>query len=151
MDTMSIHFCLLCKLFLLTSIYYGVILVLRKWVINMTQGERIRKLRKQIGFTLEKFGKTLGVGKAAISNIENGNRNLTEQMALSICREFRVNYFWLMEGKGEMFSGTPQSVVDEIAEDYKLDDLDKKIIEKYLELSDEQRRTIKDYLKSIFT
>ena len=117
----------------------------------MTQGDRIRELRKRLGLTLEKFGKTLGVGKTAISNIENGNRNLTEQMALSICREFRVNYFWLTDGKGEMFAGTPQSVVDEIAEDYKLDDIDKKIIEVYLNLSAEDREVIKKYLKNIFT
>lgn len=50
-----------------------------------------------------------------------------------------------------MFTGTPQTVVDELAEDYDLDDLDKKIIEKYLELDAEKRKILKDYLKSIFT
>jgi len=30
-----------------------------------------------------------------MSNIENGNRNLTEQMTKSICREFGVDYMWL--------------------------------------------------------
>ncbi|HJC16019.1 MAG TPA: helix-turn-helix domain-containing protein [Candidatus Fusicatenibacter intestinigallinarum] len=117
----------------------------------MTQGQRVRELRKALDLTLEKFGNSLGVGKTAISKIEKGENNLTEQMAKAICREFRVNYFWLTEGKGEMFSGTPQDVVDEIAEDYHLDDIDKKIIEKYLELSPEQRQIIKEYLKSIFT
>lgn len=117
----------------------------------MTQGQRVRELRKALDLTLEKFGNSLGVGKTAISKIEKGENNLTEQMAKAICREFRVNYFWLTEGKGEMFSGTPQDVVDEIAEDYHLDDIDKKIIEKYLELSAEQRQIIKEYLKSIFS
>lgn len=113
--------------------------------------DRIKELRKMLGLSQDAFGKKLGVTGTAVSRIEKGERALTEQMALSICREFRVNYFWLTEGKGEIFTGTPQSVVDEIAEDYKLDDIDKKIIEKYLELSEEQRQTIKDYLKSIFT
>ena len=49
-----------------------------------------------------------------------------------------------------MFTTTPESVVDELAEDFKLDEMDKKIIEKYLELSDEQRAVIKQHLKSIF-
>ena len=53
--------------------------------------------------TLEKFGEPLGVGKTAISNIEKGNRNLTDQMAISICREFNVNENWLRTGEGEMF------------------------------------------------
>ena len=47
--------------------------------------------------------KLLGVGKTAISNIENGNRNLTEQMILSISREYNVNQEWLRTGSGEMF------------------------------------------------
>lgn len=69
----------------------------------MTQGERVREVRKSLGLTLEKFGARLGVTKVAISNIEKGNRNLTEQMAKSICREFNVDYGWLTTGSGEMF------------------------------------------------
>lgn len=72
-------------------------------VITMTQGERVKEIRKSIGLTLEKFGEPLGVGKTAISNIEKGNRNLTDQMAISICREFNVNETWLRTGEGEMF------------------------------------------------
>lgn len=117
----------------------------------MTQGERVRELRKFLNLTLEKFGKSLGVGKTAISKIENNERKLTEQMILSICREFRVNYFWLTEGKGDMFTDTPESVIDEIAEDYNLDAIDKKMLEKYLSLSKEERDVIKNFFKDIFT
>lgn len=69
----------------------------------MTQGERVKEVRKSLGLTLEKFGEKLGVGKTAISNIEKGNRNLTEQMTKSICREYGVDYIWLTSGEGEMF------------------------------------------------
>lgn len=113
--------------------------------------DRIKELRKALGLSQDSFGKRLGVTGTAISRYEKGERSLTEQMALSICREFRVNYYWLMNGDGEMFTGTPQSVVDEIAEDYALDDIDKKIIEKYLELTSDQRQVIKEYLKNIFS
>ena len=116
----------------------------------MTQGERVKKIRKSLELTLEKFAQPLGVGKTAISKIEKDQVNLTDQMAKSICLAFNVNYYWLTEGKGDMFTGTPESVVDEIAEDYHLDDIDKKIIERYLELSDKQRQVIKEYIKSIF-
>ena len=112
--------------------------------------ERLKNLRKELKMNQEEFGRRLGVSNTAISKLEKGERNITEQMVLSICREFRVNYFWLTEGKGDMFVGTPKDVVDEIAEDYNLDDLDKKIIQKYLELNAEQRKVLKDYLKSIF-
>ncbi|HJB06561.1 MAG TPA: helix-turn-helix domain-containing protein [Candidatus Enterocloster faecavium] len=69
----------------------------------MTQGERIKEIRKYLDLTMEKFGERLGVGKTAISKLENNERNLTDQMAVSICREFDVNETWLRTGEGEMF------------------------------------------------
>lgn len=68
--------------------------------------ERIKELRKALGLTLEKFGARLGVGKTAISSIEHGVNNVTEQMIKSICREFNVDYIWLTTGEGEMFRQT---------------------------------------------
>lgn len=117
----------------------------------ITLKERLKELRNQLHLSQTDFGKRLGVTSAAISRIEKGDRGITEQMILSICREFRVNYFWLTEGRGDIFTGTPQTVVDELAEDYDLDDIDKKIIEKYLALDPSKRTIIKEYLKSIFT
>lgn len=117
----------------------------------MSTSERLRQLRKDLGMSQEEFGRRIGFSNTAISKLEKNERNLTERTAKSICREFRVNYFWLTEGKGDIFTGTPESMVDEIAEDYNLDDIDKKIIEKYLELSADQRQVLKEYLKSIFT
>lgn len=113
--------------------------------------ERIKELRKVLNLSQDSFGKRLGVTGTSISRIEKGERSLTEQMALAICREFRVDYYWLTTGYGNMFTGTPETIIDEIAEDYGLDDIDKKILEKYLNLSVEQRKILKDYLKSIFT
>ena len=82
--------------------------------MQMTQGERVKEIRKSLGLTLEKFGEKLGVKKGAISAIENNNRNLTEQMAKSICREYNVNYDFLTYGDGEMFDDLPQTVIDEL-------------------------------------
>lgn len=71
----------------------------------MTVGERIRMIRKSecVSLTLDKFSARLGVTRAAMSNIENGNRALTDQMFKSICREFNVNESWLRDGIGEPF------------------------------------------------
>lgn len=81
---------------------------------NMTQGERVKEIRKALGLTLEKFGEPLGVGKTAISNIEKGNRNLTEQMTKSICREYSVDYMWLTTGDGEMFMESDDDFMEKI-------------------------------------
>ena len=69
----------------------------------MEEGQRVRELRKELGLTLEKFGKPLGVTKTTISRIEKGQNAVTSQMLKSICREFNVNENWLRTGEGEMF------------------------------------------------
>ena len=65
--------------------------------------ERIKQLRKELGLTLDKFGEKIGVGKTAISKIENGDRSVTDQMFKSICREFNVREEWLRTGELPMF------------------------------------------------
>lgn len=69
----------------------------------MTQGERVKELRKSLNYTLDKFGGKLGVQKSAISKIEKGDNNLTDQMLKAICREFDINEEWLRTGEGEMY------------------------------------------------
>ena len=112
--------------------------------------ERLKFLRETLGLSQDDFGKRIGSARNTIANYEIGRRSPSNTVVKAICREFRVNYFWLTEGVGDIFVGTPQSVVDELAEDYNLDDIDKRIIEKYLEMGPEQRKVLKDYLKSIF-
>ena len=113
--------------------------------------ERIKFLRETLRLGQEEFGKRIGSARNTIANYELGRRNPSNTVLNAICKTFRVNYFWLTDGKGDMFTGTPESVVDEIAEEYNLDDIDKKIIERYLELSEKQRQVIKEYIKSIFS
>lgn len=104
----------------------------------MTQGERIREARNTLGLTLEKFGDRLGVTKVAISNIEKGNRNLTEQMTKAICREFNVDYMWLTTGDGEMFIDNDDDFIERIDRIMAGEDEARKNLFKFmLELSDD--------------
>ena len=53
--------------------------------------ERLKQLRSVLNITLEEFGKKVGITRSAVGRLEKGERNLTEQMIISICREFKVN------------------------------------------------------------
>lgn len=66
--------------------------------------ERIRLLRKHLGLTADAFGEAIGIVRSAVSNIESGRRQPTNQLITSICREFNVNEGWLRTGEGEMFN-----------------------------------------------
>ena len=76
--------------------------------------ERIKELRKIKNMTLEAFGAKVGVTRAAVSNIENCRSNPSDQLILSICREFGVSEQWLRYGTGEMFP--PRTRAQEIAD-----------------------------------
>lgn len=115
----------------------------------MTQGERIKAIRKELGLTLEKFGEKLGVTKTTISRIEKGVNNLTDQMARSICREYNVDYDYLMYGEGDVFTNLPKTIVDELCMQFDLDDFDRAVVEMYLDLPAELRQAIKARVKDM--
>lgn len=116
----------------------------------MTQGERVREIRKALGLTLEEFGEKVGVKKQTVSRIENGVNNITDQMSISICREFNVNYDYLIYGDGDMFDNVPQTILDELCQQYDLDDLDRQIIDLYVSFPKELRGEIKKRIREKF-
>lgn len=80
----------------------------------MTQGERVREVRKTLGLTLEKFGEKIGMKKNSVSQIENGKNNVTDANVKAICREFNVDYIWLTTGEGEMFVDSDDDFIEKI-------------------------------------
>ncbi|NCU30403.1 XRE family transcriptional regulator [Candidatus Saccharibacteria bacterium] len=112
--------------------------------------DRVKSLREALGLSQEAFGDKIGVTRASISNIEKGSRNMSDQTVKSICREFNVNYAWLTEGLGDMFSDLPETLLDEVADEYNLDTLDKELVKRYMQLPEEKRAVIKDFLQSVF-
>lgn len=112
--------------------------------------ERIKELRDALGITLEEFGSRLGVTRTAISRLERGNRGVTDQMAISICREFGVNEQWLRTGEGEMFEQTRASVLDRLSTEYDLSREQRSVIEAFLDLDPQERDVILKYVHNVF-
>lgn len=65
--------------------------------------ERLKSIRKTLKLSQDAFADRLGMKGSSVSLLENGQRNLTEQVIKSVCREFNVDYIWFTTGKGEMF------------------------------------------------
>lgn len=104
----------------------------------MTQGERIREVRKALGLTLEKFGEKIGMKKNSVSQLENGKNSVTEQVVKAICHEYNVDYMWLTTGDGEMFIDTDDDFIERIDRIMAGEDEARKSLFKFmLELSDE--------------
>ena len=83
----------------------------------MTQGERVKEIRKALGLTLEKYCNEIVLKKNSVSQIENGVNELTEANLMAICRADwhgnLVNENWLRTGDGKMFLSPTRE--DEIA------------------------------------
>ena len=110
---------------------------------------QIKLLRKELGLTMQEFGKNLGVSKSAISNIENGYNSLTDQMISSICNAYNVNEEWLRNGSGEMFVESSDSLIEKIVSEFPLDKLSQTILRTYIELEPKEREVFNHVMKII--
>ena len=115
----------------------------------MTQGERIREVRKTLGLTLEKFGEKIGMKKNSVSQLENGKNSVTEQVVKAICREYNVDYMWLTTGDGEMFIDNDDDFIERIDRIMAGEDEARKNLFKFmLELSDEDIHALEHLMQS---
>ena len=65
--------------------------------------DRIKKIRKELDLTQQKFADKLGVQRNTIAMYEMGRTLPSDAIMRSICHEFNVNEDWLRTGQGEMF------------------------------------------------
>lgn len=114
----------------------------------MTQGERVREVRKSFGLTLEKFGDRIGLKKNSVSQIENGKNELTDGNTLAICREYNVSEEWLRAGNGEMFIKPDTFSLDEFAKARGATELELEIMKAYFELDPDIRKAVIEHFKT---
>lgn len=112
-----------------------------------TIGERIKRIRKEAGLSMATFGKRIGVNSSSVAKWETGENNPSERTLKLICSEFHINYLWLTKGEGEMYSNLGETILEMLVDEYPPTDLDKKIMEMYLMLTDEQRAGIHAFVQ----
>lgn len=110
---------------------------------------RIRKVRSYFGFNQKEFSQKINIGSSTLAMLETGQRAIKDIHISQICSVFNVNEHWLRTGEGEMFEENDDTIISELVKEYQLDDLDKKILEHYLQLSEEDRKAIKNYVFSL--
>ena len=112
-----------------------------------TLKERLKELRRLLGINQKKFGENIGVSTSAISRLESGDINFTEQMIITICREFNVNRAWFVEGVGDMFVDLPDTILDELSLQFDLTEEEKELVSDFCKLPKEQRAVIVSFLR----
>ena len=110
----------------------------------MTLGERIKRVRKALDLTQQEFADRLGMKRNSIAQVEIG-RKTSDQTITSICREFNVNANWLRTGQEPMFSKIPNTAIEKLSEEFYLDSFDEALVEEYLHLTPNQRKTFRTF------
>lgn len=74
-------------------------------MMQTTINERVKILRNALGYSQKKFGEALGgLSQGAVSAMEKPGGTITEKNILTICKVFDVNYEWILNGDGEIFT-----------------------------------------------
>lgn len=113
-------------------------------------GDRILYIRKELGLSQEAFGSKIGIKKSSMSSIEKNKSNPSEQTIKFICKEFNVNYSWLVKGTGDIFVETDDALLQALKEEYNLEDMHLKLIKEFLQLSDQEKDVFLKYITNVF-
>lgn len=108
--------------------------------------ERLKEIRKALSLSQEAFGKKLGITGAGVSKIESGDRNLTEQMILAVCREFNISEEWLRNGNGDMFLDFTEDEFARAAASLSNDSFVRSLIVEYWKLDDDSKKLFRDFI-----
>lgn len=110
---------------------------------------RIIEIRKSNSLTQTEFAERLNTTRPKIAAYELNKVNFDSSFLDYICKVFGVNENWMRTGFGEMYVDDDAVTVAQVVEKYRLDRLDCKIIEAYLNLTETQRNVFKEYARSL--
>ena len=109
--------------------------------------ERLKELRNALKLTQEEFGNRIKVKRNTIAKYETNKGNPIDTVVFSICREFGVNEKWLRDGEGEMLLTSEGGLVEQIAKAYNLTPLTKAMLEGFLLLPEEDKKSILQHVR----
>ena len=111
--------------------------------------ERIRKLRRILDLTQEKFAERIGIKRNTVATYESGRNEPVDSVVALICREFHVNEEWLRNGTGEMFAQDSEDEMQALTEKYSLSAADRILIEKFVSLKVDTRNAILEFMADV--
>lgn len=117
---------------------------------NNEVAQRLNELIAELKISMAEFARRMGVSRSTISKIANGTNQLTDQMLFVVCKTFNVNDYWLRDGIGDMFISVPETVIDELAIEYNLNEFWKETLRKFLNMNDDEKDAVETYLKKLF-
>lgn len=118
----------------------------------MDINERLVKLRTALNINQSTFAAKINRAQSTYSEYERG-KNIPDRTISDICRVFNVNEEWLKNGEGPMFrpaKGLNGELTSEIgALIASEDDFTKKLILRYLQLPEEEKKLFEKFIRNL--
>lgn len=115
-----------------------------------TIGDRIKEIRSILNLNQTEFGDRINKKQTTIAGYENNTKSVIERTIIDICREFKVNYEWLVHGTGEPFPNpTDEDILTQI--DVIMtgeSDLHKNMIKALVSCSTEELQAIDSFIEN---
>ena len=128
----------------------------------MTINERVKELRSFLKMNQSTFGEKIGIAQTYLSQIEKGDRDVTDKISKIICltewNGRKVSEDWLQNGMGDMFVEVTEkdkatAIAKSLLHGYKADDevcrLILDIVEIYNELPEKEKSALKELIERV--
>lgn len=114
-------------------------------------GKRLKKIRKELGYTQRPFSEVIGCGRANYSRIETGEVGPNPLMLLKLKDTFNVNINYIVTGQGDVYLKETRQSADvlELPPGFKFDRVDRELFDYYCQ-SSIIRNSLKAYFRTLF-
>lgn len=112
-------------------------------------GARIKELREYLGMSGSAFAKSIGMSRGALSNIEKNVNGVSDRTVRLICSIYKIDYFWLTEGSGNMLVNSTDALIEELATKSQLPPDTVEVLKKLFRLPEEKFNLVMQLIYSL--
>ena len=110
--------------------------------------ERLKALRSALNLSQQEFSERINVAQSTYAHFETGRRELRDIHISQICQAFNVSERWLRTGEGNMFEESSDSLISQLCEKYKLDDMARVLLETFISMPQNERDKIMEEFRA---
>lgn len=114
-----------------------------------TINDRIKQVRKSLNLNQANFGEQITLAQTYLSQIERGDREVTEKILKLVCLQFNASERWLRTGEGNMFEESSDSLISQLCEKYQLDDMAHVLLETFVSMPQNERDAVMSFARRV--
>ena len=99
---------------------------------------RIKQIRERLNLSQSELGARIGLNRSSISNLEKGERRITDKHIKLLRSELNINESWLRTGEGNMFKDEEGHSLDALEKLHPMHTLTRAFVEALISMPPEQ-------------